>query len=239
MKAIILVAGIGKRLRDITDTPKCLLRIHGLTLLERYLSALENLAILDVVLVVGYKKESIVEFVNGVDFSGNIKLIVNPDFSRGSIMSLDCVVDELDSNVLLMDGDVYFEPAVLQMLMSSEGRNLVAVDTTSTSSGEEVMLGIKDGRVMDMKRNLIGNYDTIGEAVGFYKLDRQACQELRMVLKQQLQSGKYDLGYEDILPFLFERVWFGHVAVDGLKWLEIDFRGDLRRAESLAIAVLE
>jgi len=54
-------------------------------------------------------------------------------------------------------------------------------------------------------------------------------------LKQQLQLRKYDSGYEDILPFLFKSVWFGHVAVDGLKWIEIDFRDDLRRAERLAI----
>lgn len=54
-------------------------------------------------------------------------------------------------------------------------------------------------------------------------------------MKQQLQLRKYDLGYEDILPFLFKSVWFGHVVVDGLKWIEIDFRDDLRRAESLAI----
>jgi len=77
------------------------------------------------------------------------------------------------------------------------------------------------------------------EGVDFYKLDLHTCYGLHAVLKQQLQLGKYYLGYEDILPFLFKSVWFGQVAVDGLKWIEIDFRDDLRRTESLAITVLE
>ena len=54
-------------------------------------------------------------------------------------------------------------------------------------------------------------------------------------MNPQLQLSKYDLGYEGILRFLFKSVWFGHVAVDGLEWIEIDLRDDLRRIKSLTI----
>lgn len=233
MKSVILVAGIGKRLRDTTADPKCLLKIGNLTLLERYLRALERSNIRDVVMVVGYKKERIIGFVNGLDFRGEVKFIENPDFIRGSILSLSSASGELEGDVVLMDGDVYFEPAVLEKLVLAGRGNYIALDTTSSDSGEEVMVGVKDGRILDMQRNLAGNFDVRGEAVGFYRLDDQACAALKEILDEQVRTGNYDTGYEDILPLLFQKVNFYPVVIDGLRWIEIDFEDDVARAEKL------
>lgn len=234
MKAVILAAGVGNRLRGVIETPKCLLKINGVALLERYLSALGIVDILDVVLVVGHKKEMIIEFAKGLNFPGSIKFIENPDFTRGSILSLYKARDELDGNILLMDGDVYFEIGVLDRLVHTNKENLIAIDSASSSSGEEMMVGIKGGRILDMKRNLIGGYDMVGEAVGFYRFNEQAGDGLKEILEEQVTLGEYDLGYEDILPALFQRVYFEPVIIDGLKWVEIDFEEDIYRAENLA-----
>ncbi len=233
-RAIILIAGVGKRLNNITEAPKCLLKINGVRLLERYLSALEKVNIRDVVLVIGHKKEMIIEFAQGLNFQGSIKFIENPDFTRGSILSLYKAKDELDGDVLLMDGDVYFEIGVLAKLIHTTKENLVAIDSTSSSSGEEMMVGIKDGGILDMKRSLIGNYDMVGETVGFYKLSKQASEDLKRILEEQVKSGRHDLGYEDVLLLLFQRIRFEPVIVDGLNWVEIDFEEDIYRAENLA-----
>lgn len=233
MKSVILVAGIGKRLRDTTPDPKCLLKIGNLALLERYFRALERLDIRDLVIVVGYKKERIIGFVDGLNFKGEVKFIENPDFDRGSILSLSSASGELEGDVVLMDGDVYFEPAVLERLMLADRGNYIALDTTSSSSGEEVMVGVKDGRILDMQRNLAGNFDIRGEAVGFYRLDDQACTALKEILAEQVRTGNYDTGYEDILPLLFQKVDFQPVVIDGLRWIEIDFEDDVARAEKL------
>lgn len=238
MKSIILAAGVGKRLKGVTGEPKCLLEIGGVTLLERYLGALRKINILDVVLVIGHKKETVMEFAQGLNFPGNIKFIENPDFTQGSILSLYRAIGELDGDVLLMDSDVYFEPEVLERLMNQDGGNLVAIDTTSGSSGEEMMVGIKGGRILDMKRNLPGDYDMAGEAVGFYRLNGQACAQLREILEERVKSREYTLGYEDILSFLFQRIHFSPVTVDGLRWVEIDFEEDIGRAETLANVTL-
>ncbi len=233
MKSIILLAGAGKRLRGTTENPKCLLGIGGMTLLERYLSALGEMNISDVALVVGYKKEMIIKLVKDINSHHNLKFIENPDFQKGSILSLYRASDELEEDTLLMDGDVYFEAEVLARLVNSEKENLIAIDTTSSSSGEEMMVGVKQGRIIDMKRDLTGNYDSVGEAVGFYKFNKQAGGELKQILAEQIKLRKNNLGYEDILPLLFKRVIFEPVIVDGLKWLEIDFEEDVRRAEEL------
>ena len=234
MKSIILAAGVGKRLTSVTEDPKCLLEVGGVTLLERYIRALEKMNILEAVLVIGYKKEMIMEFVKGLNFQGDIELLENPDFTRGSILSLYRARDKLDEDILLMDGDVYFEVEILHKLMDTNQGNLIAIDTTSTSSGEEMMVGVKDGRVLDMKRTLVGNFDIVGETVGFYTFNVQACDKLKKILEEQVESKRYDLGYEDIFPSLFQRVHFEPIIVDGLKWVEIDFEEDVLRARSLA-----
>ena len=233
MKAIILIAGVGKRLKDTTSDPKCLLKIGGVTLIERYFRSLENLNIREVVVVVGYKKDRIIETINGLDFPGVVRFIENPDFNRGSILSLHCALAELAGNVLLMDGDVYFEPEVLERLILADKASCVAVDTTSQSSGEEVMVGVSEGRIIDMQRNLTGSYDLRGEAVGFYRLDDQACTVLGEILGEQVAAGNHSSGYEDMLPLLFGRVSFSPVVIDGLRWVEIDFEEDVTRAEEL------
>ncbi|UCH43077.1 MAG: phosphocholine cytidylyltransferase family protein [Dehalococcoidales bacterium] len=233
MKAIILAAGIGKRLRGATGEPKCLLKISGLTLLERYLSALEKAGILDVVIVVGYRQEMIVDFVGKLNFPGGIKFIENPDFQKGSILSLNRAVGELEGDVLLMDGDVYFETEILARLVNEERADLVAVDTTSKSTGEEMMVGINAGRILDIKRELAGNFDTSGEAVGFYRLGAKASTMLREILTEHVEAGEHNLGYEDILPFLFQSLHFRPLTIDGLRWVEIDFEEDIARAESI------
>jgi len=224
---------VGKRLSGAQGDPKCLTKINGTALLERYLRALEKINIYEVVLVIGYKKEKITEFVKGIDFHGNIKFIENPDFTQGSILSLNRARKELDKDVILMDGDVYFDNVLLDKFIGTNKENMIAIDTTSSSSGEEMMVGVKNGRVMDMQRHLIGEYDIVGEAVGFYKFNKKACRELKKILEEQIKQKEYNLGYENVLPILFNKVHFEPVIIDGLKWVEIDFQEDIIRAEKL------
>ncbi len=234
MKAIILIAGVGKRLSGATGDPKCLTKIDGVALLERYFRTLEKVNIRDIVLVVGYKKERIMEFVKGMHFKGNTKFVDNPDYTQGSILSLNKAAQELNGDILLMDGDVYFEDVLLEKLTGTDNENIIAIDTTSSSSGEEMMVGVKNGRILDMQRRLVGDYDTVGEAVGFYKFNNQACKELKKIMTEQIKLKKYDQGYENILPILFRKVYFEPVIIDVLKWVEIDFPEDIVRAEKLA-----
>jgi len=99
MKAIILAAGVGKRLGERGQgLPKCMVQIGGRPLLERTLTALGKVGIKDRVMVVGYEKEKIEQLVNTIpNARGTVRLRVNPDYRKGSILSLWCVRDELGS----------------------------------------------------------------------------------------------------------------------------------------------
>ncbi len=236
MKAIILAAGVGNRLRTVTDAPKCLIEIDGSTLLERYLGALETLGARDLVIVVGHHQEMVERLVSSSDFQGRLTLIRNPEFTRGSILSLNCASEYLSGDVLLMDGDVYFEIELLRRAVATSESNAVPIDATSSSTGEEMMVAVSAGRIVDMRRDLSGEYDLVGEAVGFYRLGPDGCEELRDIVSRRVAEGDIDIGYEDVLPQLFAAVPFAPLVIDGLEWVEIDFPEDIQRARGLAHA---
>ncbi|MCS6897819.1 MAG: NTP transferase domain-containing protein, partial [Nitrospira sp.] len=106
MKAVILAAGVGKRLWQITQhRPKCLIEFGGRSLLHRCLDTLAWLGIGRADIVVGYKQEMIREAV-GQDACGvAVNFLVNEEFHRGSISSLWVARTALDDDVIVMDAD--------------------------------------------------------------------------------------------------------------------------------------
>ena len=96
MKAIILAAGVGKRLNQHRPLPKCLLSFNGRSLLERHLSALIGLNVDDVTLCVGYESSQIATALVGVKHP-KVLMLHNPQYRRGSIFSLWTARDTLKS----------------------------------------------------------------------------------------------------------------------------------------------
>lgn len=229
MKAIILAAGVGKRLRSVIDSPKCLLEINGKTLIQRYLETLQEVGIKKVVIVVGYKKEKVIDAVGKISFSGRVNFIENHEYERGSILSLWKARDELNEEIVLMDGDVYFEQDVLKKLVESPFKNCLIIDTTSENRGEEVMAGVRGSKIIALERGLKADFDFIGEWVGFVKISKSCVEILKRIVKEVIKKTNYR-DYEEILPQLFEQVEFNYALVDGLKWVEIDFKEDVERA---------
>ena len=89
ISAVFLLAGFGKRISDITNKPKCLLKINKKTLIDRSLNILKKLGIRNVVFVLGYKKQMIKKQIKKFDKSFNFKFAFNNDYrSRGNLFSL-------------------------------------------------------------------------------------------------------------------------------------------------------
>ena len=233
MKAIILAAGVGRRLRNYTDEPKTLLEIGGESLLHRYLRGLEKIGICDVVIVVGYRKEKIIAALEGINFNGIIKIIENEDFKEGSILSLWSARDEIETDVLIMDGDVYFEDALLNKITLSKKTDYFLLDTTAENDGESVMVGFDDEKAVALDRGLNGEFSAMGEMVGFIKLSRETAEKLIKIAAKNIKEGKRDVGYEFLIPDLFDQCSISYEFVDGLKWIEIDFVEDVKKAKNL------
>ncbi len=234
MKAIILAAGVGKRLRPITDKmPKCLIEINGEALIERYIRLLRDNKIKDVVIVVGHLKDLIISRLKAQH--EGIKFIYNSRYQEGNVTSLFEAKEELNGECLLMDADVYFEKKLLEKLIMSENDNCFLADTSVKQSGEEMMLGIVGSRVVDITRDLGDEVDLSGEGVGFVKLSKKSSLRLKEIVTGFVESGKVTSEYEECLQELVQADIFGYESVSGLKWTEIDFQQDVEKAARLGI----
>ncbi|MCR9002115.1 sugar phosphate nucleotidyltransferase [Rahnella perminowiae] len=128
MKAIILAAGLGSRLRPITnDRPKAMVTMLEEPTLFRTIKQLMDVGIKEVTIVVGYKQEMVIKEINKYFGEGKIKFIKNEIFGEsGTALSFYLAAKETDSDVLMLEGDVLFETQLLKRIVGSEISNNIA-----------------------------------------------------------------------------------------------------------------
>ena len=232
MKAVILAAGLGRRLHVLTrHRPKCLIEIGGKPLLHRYFDSLLPLGVTRICLVVGYKQEDIRDAVASYPSAMDVTFLVNPEFERGSIGSLWAARGALDDDVVIMDADVLFHPAILERLVASSHPNALLMDETVTQETEECMVVMRQGRVVALSKRVPAGHDLVGEGVGFLRVARDAVPRLLHSVETRVNQGLLDMEYEDALEDFFRDVPVGVEKIGGLPWIEIDFPEDLERAE--------
>ena len=235
MTAIILAAGVGRRFGSaLEDRPKGLLEVGGETLIGRLVRQLRAAGVQHIVVVVGFGGTHVEAAFSGED---GIEFLRNPDFKRGAILSLFTARAYLEQPVLVMDADVYGPDAMIARLVGSRHPNCFLLDPRSEASGEEQMLMVRGSRVLDIARIPRGTYDSLGESVGFLKLDAAAAKRLLELLSERVEQGDVDLEHEEVYPQLLRDVDVGFELVDDLAWTEVDFPEDLERARRLAVGV--
>jgi NDP-sugar pyrophosphorylase family protein len=240
-RAVILAAGLGSRLRPFTtDRPKPLVRVHDTPIL---LNALRNLAAVGVqeaTLVVGYRSDAIQALCGNECCGVRVTYVESSVYDRtGSAYSLWLARETLlQGDALLLEGDVFFEAALLHRLMRSDG-DTAAVDEFDSLITDSAALVSTDGTVSEFRMNQSAL--TIGDAP-LYKtvnLYRFTASTLREVLVPQLDaliaSGNRTAYVEQFLAQLLERRSFRLTAAQcrGARWFEIDNHADLRRAEEI------
>jgi choline kinase len=231
MRAIILVAGVGWRLRPYTETtPKCLMEIGGKSLLRRYLETFAALGLSEAVLVVGHLKERVMAEAARGPAEVEVRFVVNEHFTRGNILSLWHARHEFDDDILIMDGDVLFPRELLARLIASPDANAIAVDERFQDTGEEQKVVCEDGWVVEVTKKISGDPRVRGEAVGVLRLSADAAEVLRGILEEFIETGKDSLEYEDAFRELAAEVPIGVVEIGDLPWIEIDFEDDLAHA---------
>lgn len=232
MKAVILAAGVGKRLWEVTQhRPKCLIEIGGRSLLRRYLESLASVGIRRAEIVVGYKQEMIRTAVEQDSCGVNVTFLVNEQFHRGSISSLWIARTALDDDTIVMDADVLFHQEILRRLVSSSFENALLMDETVKQTGEECMVVAAGGRVIALTKKMPEQYDYAGEGVGFLRVRHADTPRVVSSLRSYIDRGSWDMEYEDALRQYFQEALVGYERIGGLPWTEIDFVEDIRKAE--------
>jgi len=233
VNAIILAAGVARRLAPLTDkTHKALLPVGGRPVLARMLVALADSGIRETTIVVGHCADQVRALAGTRLGRMGIRYIENPAYTKGSVLSLYAAREQLAEPALVMDADVLFPREFLRRLLAVPAPSALLIDRGFADTGEEVKLYTRRDRVIALGKKIVPEaWETVGEGVGFFKCGAAAGPEFVQAMEQVIASGDGLNEYEDALHILLQRVHVGWVDVTGLPWTEIDFAEDLRRAE--------
>jgi choline kinase len=232
MKAIILAAGVARRLAPLTDrTHKCLFPVGDRPLLARMLDALDSIGVRETVLVVGHCADQVRAVAGDKHGSMRLRYVDNAEYARGSVLSLYAARAHLAEPALIMDADVLFPREFLRRLARAAAPSAFLIDRGFHDTGEEVKFYTRGDRIIALGKKVVPeSWEQVGEGVGFFKCGAEAGPELVRLLEQVIRDGDGLNEYEDALHLLVARRHVGWVDVTGLPWTEVDFAEDLRRA---------
>src|SRR5262249_15427084 len=160
-----------------------------------------------------------------------IRYVDNPDYTRGSALSLYAARTHLREPALVMDADVLFPREFLRRLVTAAAPSAFLVDRAFADTGEEVRYYSRGAGVTARGKKVVPEgWGRVGGGVGFFKCGAEAGRGLVRRLEQVIREGDGLNEYEDALHLLGGARHVGWVDVTGLPWTEIDFAEDLRRA---------
>lgn len=238
MKAIILAAGVGSRIRPMTDNcPKSLLRINGKTILEMMISNLQDCGINEIVFVLGYLQEQIKEFVK-TDFPNlNARYITNERYAETNTgFSLMLAKDLIgESAFIKFDADVVFDKEILQRLIECDYENCLCIDKNINLDAEEIKVIVEDENRIVKASKTVNPKEAVGESIGIEKISRETAKllfsELELMMQDKQHHQEY---YEGAYERLIEKnVPFHALNISGLRWTEIDTHEDFATAEKM------
>ena len=131
MQAIILAAGMGKRLKELTqDNTKCMVKVNGVRLIDRVLGQLAKLGLKRTVIVTGYEGAKLRKHVGRKWEGMKIDYVDNPIYDKtNNIYSLALAADELvKDDTLLLESDLIFEDSIFTKMLADPHQNVVCVD---------------------------------------------------------------------------------------------------------------
>ncbi|MHC4561628.1 MAG: phosphocholine cytidylyltransferase family protein [Planctomycetota bacterium] len=232
MKAVILAAGMGKRLAATGwDRPKCLLDFGGRTLLDHMLSSIRTCDIRRVVVVVGYRRELVRQAVAAHDIEA--EFVVNDDYAEtNTINSLYLAREHLNEDFVYFNADVLLDWRILPMLLDGDGGRL-AIDVKHCGAEEVKVVVDGDGRITQIGKALPVE-QCLGEFIGVGKFAESCCEDFAAELvRYNEQLGERNLFFESAVNDIVSRHVHHAVSIGELGAVEIDSPEDLELARRL------
>ncbi|CUW37965.1 putative Mannose-1-phosphate guanyltransferase [Magnetospirillum sp. XM-1] len=233
LRAVILAAGRGLRLGSpLGDQPKIMLSFGGKTLLKRHLAMLQGFGVNEVVIATGFHAGIIEQALAG---HPGIRTISNPDFERGSVVTLHRLGPALTAggDVLVMDADVLCHPDMVRPLLEPGDDIRFLLDRDFEPGDEPVKLLLDNGKPVEFRKKVDPvRHDTVGESVGFFRFSATMAGRLAKRAAEYVAAGRLDEPYEEVIRDLVLAGTGRQTASDitGLPWVEIDFPADVERA---------
>ena len=240
MQALMLAAGKGSRLGKYTkDNTKCMLPLNGKPLIIHALDILNGIGIKKLIMVVGYKKENVINFLGDRYKNVKIEYIENPDFDKtNNIYSLYLAKEKLiEDDTILLESDLIFEKVIIEKLIKDKRPNLAVVDkyqiwmdgTSVTLDKEDNIIGFfgkNDFRFQDVR----DYYKT----VNIYKFSKNFSKNIYIpFLEAYMKAMGVNEYYETVIKVIssLEGTGLKALRLNGEKWYEIDDAHDKANAE--------
>jgi choline kinase len=233
MKAVILAAGRGTRIRSVHgEHPKCLIEVDNTTILDHQLDALSMVGINDVAIVIGYEKEQIIAHVNARTLlSPRIRFIENPAFAiTNNIYSLGLALDWLrGDSFIVLNADVIFNPEILDLAVRPHAPISMIVDPLWRDETMKVV--ILEDHVIRMSKN-ISREEFTATYIGITVFSKAIQDRFFHKMEDVIAAGRVNEFFNVVVQELAnEGVPVGYTSTDGLLWAEIDDPVDLTFAQ--------
>lgn len=237
MKAIVLAAGQGARLRPYTnDRPKCMVEYRGKPLIDYSLEAMRVNGIEDIAVVRGYCAET-------VERTG-VRYFCNPDYdSTNMVHSLFCAESELSGEVVVCYGDIVFRENLLRRLLQSQDDFAVVIDTRwrelwearseDPLSDAETLILDDDGFIKELGKKPKSLDEIQGQYIGLFKWSEAGCRAARELYHSLDREILYDgkpferMFMTSFLQEMINRKMPARAVMVAGGWLEIDAPADL------------
>lgn len=243
MKAIILAAGQGTRLRPLTDhKPKCMVPFRGKPIIDYILETMHACQVGEIVVVDGYKKEVLEDYLKneGVQFFTNHRYD-----STNMVYTLFCAENTMDDDLIISYADIIYSPKVLKLLIQSPTNFSVVVDKKWKHLWElrmrnpledaETMKLNGDNKILELGKKPRSYDDIQGQYIGLIKINKPALQSVRKFYHLLDRKAKYDgQDFDNMFMTSFIQQVIDHllpvqaVIING-GWFEIDSLEDLKK----------
>lgn len=242
MQAIILAAGMGKRLKSLTqDNTKCMVKVNGVTMIERSLRILDKKNLSRIVIVVGYEGQNLIDYVDSLNIKTPVKYINNSIYDKtNNIYSLALAKDYLCSeDTLLLESDLVFEEGLIDALLDDDRDTLALVDKFESWMDGTCMELDEDDCIVNFipgKHLNFSDKDNYYKTVNIYKFSKHFSENTYVpflsAYEKAMGENEY---YESVIKLIamLETKEIRAKRLNGQIWYEIDNIQDLNIAESL------
>lgn len=244
MQAIILAAGMGKRLGELTkNNTKCMVEVDGVRLIERALRILERKNLNRIILVVGYQHENLMTFVNSLGIQTKIEFIINGVYDKtNNIFSLSLAKEQMiEDDTLLLESDLIFEERLIDMLLEDKRDSLALVDKFESWMDGTCIVVDQDDNITDFIPGKLLQYrekEQYYKTVNIYKFGADFSKNVYVPFLEAyakvMGNNEY---YEAVIKLilLLDKNTMKAKRLQGELWYEIDDIQDLDIAQTLFI----
>ena len=233
MQAIVMAAGMGNRLGEITKyIPKAMVTIDNLPLINYVLRFLNHIHLLsEVIVVCGYRHEVLINYLSEIqrNFNYKLKIVENREFSKGNILSLQAGIKHVTGDFLLMNTDHIYNPKISEIFNSRYKEITAICDSDRVLHDDDMKVHLKDENIVKIDKKL----ETYEKGyVGMTFIPSLKLRVYKKALEQVLNEFGEEKNAEFILQYLADHgETIKCIDISGYGWVEVDTIEDKIKAE--------